>query len=138
MTPQTITILIDRKPSERIQFSKELYDRNPQEWECETREGDMVRVLCTDREAVMPVIALANNALLMTCTIAGKFYEGGTLHSPHDLFMRRKSDEKLPEEHWLNCYRSGMSQNYTTEEYANNGADPGRIALVHVTYKWRD
>jgi len=135
MTPQTVTIRIPRKQSERIQFSKELYDKNPQEWEVETRQGEPAQILTTEWNDDCCVVYNTKH-YGGECTLDG-FYYPSKQESCRDLFMRRKSDEKLPEDEWMNLYRK-IKISYTTKDDANKNASNDRIALVHVTYAWED
>jgi len=139
MTPQTVTIRIPRKANERIQFSKELYDQNPQEWECETRMKQNVRLLCTDRKSDRPIVGLRISCngfeIIENWTNNGEFTN---TESCYDLFMRRKSDEKLPDCVYWNVYPRGTVCSYRTQDDAESMATHSRIALIHVTYAWED
>jgi len=136
MTPQTVTIRIPRKQSERIQFSKELYDKNPQEWEVETRGGIPAKVLTTEWNQECCVV-YNTKSFGRECTSDGFYYSRRSEHS-YDLFMRRKSDDKLPEKVYWNVYPRGTICSYRTQDDAESMATNSRIALVHVTYAWED
>jgi len=134
MTPQTVTIRIPRKASERIQFSKELYDQNPQEWEIETRQGEPAQILTTEWNDDCCVVYNTKH-YGRECNANGFYYPS---ESPNqfDLFMRRKSDEKLPDKVYWNVYPRGTVCTYITQADADCMATNSRIALVHVTYAW--
>lgn len=137
MTPQTVTIRILRKHSERIQFSKELYDRNPQEWEVETRQGEPAKILTTEWNQECCVVYNTKH-FGRECNANGFYYQSES-PTQFDLFMRRKSDDSmLPEERWLNIYPIGSMATYDSKYNADRLSGSERIALVHVTYAWED
>ena len=119
------------------QFSLEEYLANPKR-KVVTRDGRNVRVICTDKKSVCPIVALITTyngtaEEVITYTKDGKYFEVGSRE--HDLFF-------VPEKHegWVNVYKAGITRStgtfiWPTEEYAKKMVSTGCIATIKIEWE---
>ena len=114
------------------QFNLEEYLKNPSR-KVVTRDGESVRIMCTDYYGEKPVIAKIEES-----EYSYPFYEDGRFlsfgeSSNCDLFF-------APEKHegWVNVYRIGglgCRCIFDSEEKARQCADEGAIATVKIEWE---
>ena len=125
------------------QFNLEEYLANPSK-KVVTRDGESVRIICTDYYGDKPIIAKIEG-----CEHSYPFYEDGRFlsygePSSCDLFF-------APEKHegWLNIYKAGVhretlvcmvnryvgSSIWPTEEAAKTAADPDPVATIKIEWE---
>ncbi len=118
-------------------FNLEEYKKNPNR-KVVCRDKAPVRIICTDRKDVFPIIALRWNKQLkredfITCHVNGKYDD---TEGPYDLFF--VSDH----EGWINIYRSLTdnrrvpSEIYSTKKEAQENACTG--VLVTTKIEWEE
>ena len=114
------------------QFNLEEYLKNPSK-KVVTRDGESVRIMCTDYYGEKPIIAKIEES-----EYSYPFYEDGRFlsfgeSSNCDLFF-------APEKHegWVNVYRIGglgCGCIFDSEEKARQCADEGAIATVKIEWE---
>ena len=125
------------------QFNLEEYLKNPSK-KVVTREGESVRIICTDYYGSKPIIAKIEG-----CEHSYPFYEDGTFltcrePSNCDLFFASEKHEG-----WVNIYKAGAQREtlgclvthymgsciYPTEVAAKTAADPDPIATIKIEWE---
>lgn len=120
------------------QFSLEKYLENPNR-KIVTRDGNDARIICTDRVAVQPIIALVqtkDRESLYTYTTNGK-YDVAETATDLDLFFAQKK------EGWINLYKNSdnflyvMCNVFSTKEEAKN-CHRGSDYIATVKIQWEE
>lgn len=120
------------------QFNLKEYLENPSR-KIVTRDGSKVRIICTDKKGVCPIVALVTTLdgvaeETTTYTKNGKVF--GTTTTKYDLFF-------APEKHegWVNVHRSlGLVDLwcrciFDSEEEARRNADETAVATVKIEWE---
>lgn len=121
------------------EFSLEEYLKNPDR-EVVTRDGRKVRIVCTDRKGVAPIIALVNNGLSDCKESCYSFFPDGKTYENYeselDLFF-------APTKHmdYINLYYNGSGYFlgggvYTSEENAKSIATRDDQYITTIKVEW--
>ena len=117
------------------QFNLKEHLEHP-DWKVVTREGEPVRILCTDLDDNdYPVAAATKNRHVDKYTTGGLFNAGG--ETKYDLFFATKKHEG-----WANVMRNVLSNKgylitvYGSEEEAKSDAKNSTLATVKI--EWED
>lgn len=123
------------------QFNLQEYLTNPNR-QVVTRDGRNVRVLCTDRKGVKPIIALVNEGSSDCKELCYSFFPDGKkderYESGIDLFF-------APEKHegWINIKKTALgyycsSHIFQTKEDAENHEIGGNCLVVTKKVEWEE
>ena len=119
------------------QFSIKEHLEHP-DWKVVTREGEPVRILCTDlADDDYPVAAATKNWHVDKYTAAGLFQAAN--ETKYDLFF---APERQQHEGWVNVMRNVLSNKgylitvYGSEEEAKSHAKDSTLATVKI--KWEE
>lgn len=119
------------------QFNLEEYLKNPSR-KVVTRDGRNVRIVCTNKKGVDPIVALvtkydSDTELAYTYTKNGEFV--GSIITKYDLFF-------APEKHegWVNVYKAGNTPHsdtciWPTEEEAKKWINDNYVATVKIEWE---
>ena len=120
------------------EFSLEEYFKDPSR-KVVTRDGRPVRIICTDRKGVTPIIALVNDGL--SEELGHAFYSDGKIFSDEDneldLFF-------APEKHegWINIY-ADINDNshpgnhiFESKEEAEEEGEKGSGYVTTIKIEW--
>ena len=121
------------------QFTLDEYLKNPQK-KVITRDGNSVRILCTDAKGNFPIVALveihngAENVLRLEEN--GHFYND--TEDSHDLFFA-----PVKKSGWINLYRVDSittlgAQVYNTEEEAKSAAGDKSYSIATIKIEWEE
>ena len=119
-------------------FSLEEYLKDPSR-KVVTRDGRIVRIICTDRVGIFPVIGLISSDSIADFEEIVWYTKEGVCDTStekrHDLFFASKSHEG-----WMNIYRArsyyyGGSVIYPTEVAAKAAADPDPVATIKIEWE---
>jgi len=132
MTPQKVVVKIPRKQGDLIPFNLELW--NTGEYEAVDKDCVLVRILCTNNGGSYPIVTTHEGWRVNTFTIDGRY---ATPLASQQLFLRKKTSDKLPKDDFINVYPNGIGA-YSTLIAANNNSLKSRLAIIHITYEWED
>ena len=119
-------------------FSLEEYLKNPSR-KLVTRDGRKVRIICTDRVGIFPIIGLISSDSIADFEEIVWYTKEGVCDTStekrHDLFFASQSHEG-----WINIYKVrsycyGGSVIYPTEVAAKTAADPEPIATIKIEWE---
>lgn len=120
------------------QFSLEKYLENPNR-KVVTRDGNSVRIICTDRVAEQPIVALVqikDRESLVTYTANGEYYMAGTA-TDLDLFFA-----PVKKEGWIKVYYGKSRCNtfvcnriFATKEEAEKQKNDGVVAIIKIEWE---
>ena len=123
------------------QFNLEEYLKNPNR-EVVTRDGRKVRVLCTDRKDITPIIALVNDGLPDCKEFCYSFFPDGKTCENYenviDLFFAPTKHEG-----WMNLYKKGFGLLQgdlvrNSEEEAKNIAAGDEEYIKTIKIEWEE
>ena len=118
-------------------FSLEEYLKDPSR-KVVTRDGRNVRIICTDRVGIFPIIGLISSDSIADFEEIVWYTKEGVCNTStenrHDLFFAEK------QEGWMNIYRArgycyGGSVIYPTEVAAKASADPDPVATIKIEWE---
>ena len=121
------------------QFNLEEYLKNPTK-KVITRDGNSVRILCTDAKGNFPIIALVEtyngNETVLRLKENGRFYND--TENSRDLFFA-----PVKKEGWINLYRmnsmiSPGPRAYDTKEEAESAAGDKSYYISTIKIKWEE
>lgn len=120
------------------QFNLQEYLKNPNK-KIITRDGNDARIICTDRVAVQPIVALVqtkDRESLFTYTTNGK-YDVAETATDLDLFFVTEKKEG-----WMNLYKSckkiigGFV--YNSEEAAKGEIAENKLYIATIKIEWEE
>ena len=116
-------------------FSLEEYLKDPSR-KVVTIDGRNVRIICTDRVGIFPIIGLISSDSIADLEEIALYTKEGvsSTEKRYDLFFAEKH------EGWINIYRTrsycyGGSVIYPTEVAAKEAADPDPVATVKIEWE---
>ena len=121
------------------QFNLEEYLKNPTK-KVITRDGNSVRILCTDAKGNFPIIALVEtyngNETVLRLKENGRFYND--TENSRDLFFA-----PVKKEGWINLYRmnsiiSPGPRAYDTKEEAESAAGDKSYYISTIKIEWEE
>ena len=120
-------------------FNLEEYIKNPTK-PIVTRDGNSVRIICTDRVAEQPIVALVqikDRESLVTYTANGEYYMAGTA-TDLDLFFA-----PVKKSSWINLYKmnsiiSPGPRAYDTKEEAESAAGDKSYYISTIKIEWEE
>ena len=122
------------------EFSLEEYLKNPDR-EVVTRDGRPVRIICTDRKGVTPIIALVNNGLSEELGYA--FYSDGKVFIDKDneldlFFVPEKHEGWININKWPNGVRDTDGIIYDTELDIPDIPPVGGKRVATIKIEWKE
>ena len=120
------------------QFNLDEYLANPSR-KVVTRDGRDVRIICTDRVGIFPIIGLISSDSIADFEEIAWYTKEGVCDTStdkrHDLFFATKKHEG-----WMNIYRAGIyfyggSVIYPTKVAAKAAAGPDPVATIRIEWE---
>lgn len=119
-------------------FNLKEYLKNPNK-KVVTRDGRKVRIICTDRVGIFPIIGLISSDSIADFEETAWYTKEGVCDTStekrQDLFFASESHEG-----WINIYKArsycyGGSVIYPTEEAAKTAADADDIVTIKIEWE---